>query len=313
MARSGPSPSGRSPPIALPGMGAFISDLVRRLTLVLAALAAACTAPRSAGPLVLAGDVGDTVRLARPARRVVSLQPTTTELLFAIGAGAGVVGRTTWCDAPAAALAVPSLGDGLSPNLEAIVATRPDLVLLYPSALNAAAAARLQELGIATLRLRTDRLADVPRLARLLGRATGHAPGGDSVAATFERELDAATEPASGRTTVFILAWDQPLTTIGAGSFLSELVERAGGRNVFADVAAASAPVSLEAIVARDPAVVLVPSQEVRDVTVRPEWNVVRAFRERRLLLVTGTEYLRPTPRAPAAVRELAGRLAAYR
>jgi ABC-type Fe3+-hydroxamate transport system substrate-binding protein len=294
-------------------MGDFIFGAPGRLCFALAALLAACAAPRGAGPIVLVGDVADTVRLERPAARVASLQPTTTELLFAIGAGARVVGRTTWCDAPAAALAVRSLGDGLNPNLEAIVAARPDLVLLYPSALNDAAATRLRELGIAALRLRTDQLADVPRLARLLGRATGRAAAGDSVAAGFERELNDASRPAADGPGVFILAWDQPLTTIGAGSFLSEVVERAGGRNVFADLGAASAPVSLEAVVVRDPAVVLLPSPALRDVAVRPEWNAVRAFRERRLLQVTGSEYLRPTPRAPAAVRALAGQLAAFR
>ena len=290
-------------------MGGFISGTLRHLGLAFLLLAAACARSREAGPVVLAGDAGDTVRLAAPATRVASLQPTTTELLFAIGAGDQIVGRTTWCDAPAAALAVPSLGDGLSPNLEAIAAADPDLVLLYPSALNAAAATRLGELGIATLRLRTDRLADVPRLARLLGRATGHDAEGDSVAARFERDLAAATTPHADGPKVFILAWDQPLTTIGAGSFLSEVVQRAGGRNVFAELESASAPVSLEAVVARDPSLVLVPAAELRETGIRPEWNAVRAFRERRILHVTGSEYLRPTPRAPDAVRALAARL----
>jgi iron complex transport system substrate-binding protein len=291
-------------------MGGFITGLLRHLGPGLTVLLAACAAPQGSGPIALAGDASDTVRLAVPAARVASLQPTTTELLFAVGAGDRVVGRTTWCDAPAAALAVPSLGDGLNPNLEAIVAAQPDLVLLYPSALNDVAAARLAELGIPALRLRTDRLADVPRLARLLGRATGREAAGDSVAARFERDLAAATTPRADGPTVFILAWDRPLTTIGAGSFLSEVVERAGGRNVFAELASSAAPVSLEAVAARDPSLVLVPSAEVRDTAMRPEWNVVRAFRERRLLYVTGSEYLRPTPRAPRAVRALAARLA---
>ena len=294
----------------LSGMGGFISGSLRYLRLTCLLLLAACAPPRGTGPIALAGDVGDTVRLAAPATRVASLQPTTTELLFAIGAGELVIGRTTWCDAPAAALAVPSLGDGLSPNLEAIVAADPDLVLLYPSALNDAAAARLGELGIATLRLRTNRLIDVPRLARLLGRATGRDAEGDSVAARFERELAAATTTRTNGPTVFILAWDQPLTTIGAGSFLSEVVQRAGGRNVFGELESASAPVSLEAVIARDPSLVLVPSAELRDTAIRPEWNAVPAFRERRILRVTGSEYLRPTPRAPGAVRALAARLA---
>jgi iron complex transport system substrate-binding protein len=294
-------------------MGGFITDTFRHLRLVLTVLLAACATPQRSGPLALAGDAGDTVRLAVPAARVASLQPTTTELLFAIGAGDRIVGRTTWCDAPAEALALPNLGDGLDPNLEAIVAAQPDLVLLYPSALNDAAAARLGELGIPALRLRTDRLADVPRLARLLGRATGRDAAGDSVAARFERDLAAATTMRTDGPSVFILAWDQPLTTIGAGSFLSEVVERAGGRNVFAELASSAAPVSLEAVTARDPSLVLVPSAEVRDTTIRPEWNVVRAFRERRVLYVTGSEYLRPTPRAPEAVRALGARLAETR
>ena len=87
-------------------------------------------------------------------------------------------------------------------------------------------------------------------------------------------------------------------------------MQRAGGRNVFAELESASAPVSLEAVIARDPSLVLVPAAELRDTAIRPEWNAVRAFRERRILRVTGSEYLRPTPRAPGAVRALAARLA---
>jgi iron complex transport system substrate-binding protein len=288
-------------------MGGFVLGL--RAAFLAVSLLAACAAPRSAGPIALVDDGGDTVRLAAPAVRVVSLQPTTTELLFAIGAGDRVVGRTQWCDAPAAALAVPSLGDGLAPNLEAIAAARPDLVLLYPSALNDVAAARLAGLGVPVLRLRTDRLADVPRLARLLGRATGHEAGADSLVARFERELADASRPDEAGPAVFLLAWDQPLTTIGASSFLSELVVHAGGRNAFADLPSASAPVSLEAVAARDPALVLVPSERERPFAPRPEWRVVPAIRDGRVRHATGTEFLRPSPRAPQAVRALAALL----
>src|SRR5688572_3618110 len=84
----------RSPPIASPGMGGFISGTLGHLRFAFVALLAACATPRSSGPIVVAGDAGDTVRLAAPATRVASLQPTTTELLFAVGAGDRVVGRT---------------------------------------------------------------------------------------------------------------------------------------------------------------------------------------------------------------------------
>ena len=91
--------------------------------------------------IVVVDDAGDTVRLAGPAHRIVSLIPATTELLFAIGAGERIVGRTHWCDYPDAAERVPDLGDGMNPNLEAVVAARPDLVVLYLSGQKAEAAA----------------------------------------------------------------------------------------------------------------------------------------------------------------------------
>src|SRR5215472_16593569 len=103
------------------------------------------------GPLALTDDAGHEVRLAGPAHRVVSLAPSITELLFAIGAGDQVVGRTIYDKYPPAALHVPAVGDGLNPSVEAIVARRPDLVLLYRSAHTVAAALQLEHLAIPTL------------------------------------------------------------------------------------------------------------------------------------------------------------------
>ena len=193
-------------------------------------------AVRQAGIRVV-DDAGDTVRLAAPARRVVSLIPASTELLFAIGADSAVVGRTSYCDYPAAAKAVPDLGDGIKPNIEAVLASRPDLVVLYNSGQNAAVAGRLRELGIAALRINTDALSSVPRVARMLGRLTGREQVADSLAAVFDTALASATQPPTARRPkVLLLVWEQPPMTIGRGSFLSELVERAGGENLFADV-----------------------------------------------------------------------------
>ena len=191
-----------------------------------------------------------------PARRVVSLDPTTTELLFAIGAGHTVVGRTDACDFPTEAKRVPSLGGGIPPNVEAVAGARPDLVLLYHGGTNAEPAARLRALGIPLARLRTDRLDDVPRLTRLLGELTGAGRGADSVAAdVFARSRPRARRVGGARriapVPVLILAWDQPLIALGAGSYVSEAVELAGARNIFDDIASPSAQVTLEAVVDR--------------------------------------------------------------
>jgi iron complex transport system substrate-binding protein len=283
------------------------SRLSRLLILTLVACRSAA-APE--GRFTAVDDAGDTVRLAAPARRVVSLIPATTELLFAIGAGSAVVGRTSYCDYPAAAKAVPNLGDGIKPNLEAVVASRPDLVILYNSGQNAAVAGRLGELGIASLRLNTDALSSVPRISRLLGRLTGRENAADSLSAVFDTALASATQPARGpRPKVLLLVWEQPPMTIGRGSFLNELLERAGGENLFADVAGTDGVVSIEAVAARNPDLIFTMAQGPSGFATRPEWQAIPAVRHKRFLHVTGSEFSRPSPRSPTAILELRAKL----
>jgi iron complex transport system substrate-binding protein len=284
------------------------------LALILGSLAACRPAGGSSTGALLVDDAGERVRLGAPPGRIVSLNPTTTELLFALGAGPRLVGRSSACDYPAGAAAVPSVGGGFPPAVEAVVGTRPDLVVLYHSAGNAAAAARLRELGVPVLRLRTDRLRDVARAARVLGEAIGAAAAGDSIADRLEAELAAeraARRDSTERLPTLLLAWDQPVIALGAGSFVSELVELAGGRNVFADISAPAAPVSLEAIAERAPAVVLLVGSEIPGLERRPEWRILPAVRAGRLLRLTESSSNRPSPRAPAAARALRARLAA--
>jgi len=303
-------------PSSLRGWAVFISGfgilrLARAFASAAVLLGTACRPAASAGATATAvDDAGDTVRLATVPRRIVSLIPATTELLFAIGAGPALVGRTQWCDYPAAALKVPNLGDGINPSVEAVLASRPDLVILYNSAQNAAIVGRLRTLGIATIRLNTDALRDVARVGRLLGRLTGHVAGADSMAAAFDTALAHATVTTAGkRPSVLLLVWEQPPMTIGSGSFLNELVERAGGANLFEDLSATAGTVSIEAVAARDPDLILTTTAGPAAFARRPEWQVVRAVRARRFLPVTGSEFNRPSPRAPAAIRELTRKL----
>jgi ABC-type Fe3+-hydroxamate transport system substrate-binding protein len=292
-------------------MGGLISG-IRVLTCAVAFAVLACRQPETrSSSLVVVDDAGDSVAVRVPARRVVSLIPASTELLFAIGAGPAVVGRSAWCDYPPAVSAVPNLGAGIGPNVEAVLAARPDLVVLYNSAQHAAVASRLRGLGVPTIRINTDALADVPRIGKLLGRLTGHRREADSMSAVFDTALATATvdSGSAGRPTVLLLVWEQPPMTVGRGSFLSELVERAGGRNLFADVATSSGPVSIEAVSVRDPELILTTAAGPASFATRPEWQAVRAVREKRFLAVSGSRYDRPGPRSPAAIRALAGRL----
>lgn len=258
------------------------------------------------GPLVLTDDGGREVRLAGPAHRVVSLAPSITELLFALGAGDQVVGRTVYDKYPPAALQVPAVGDGLNPSVEAIVARHPDLVLLYRSAHTDAAAQQLERLGIPTLVVRHDRLADIARTARLLGRATGQESGGQALGRSVDSVLAQPLPPVRSR--IAYVVWDAPPIVIGAGSFLDELARRAGAENVFHDIATPSATVSIETIVARDPDWIVVVRDSVGDEppawSRRPEWRVVRAVRQGRFLMLPADLFGQPSARAREAIAE---------
>lgn len=244
------------------------------------------------------------------ARRVVSLLPTFTEILFAIGAADRLVGRTAWCDYPPAARDIPNVGDGMPPSVEAVAARRPDLVVLYNSGPNRTAAEQLERLGIRTVLLDMNRLEDLGPATRRLGRLTGREAPAESVASALDSL--AARSPPAPITSVAFVVWDNPPIIIGRGSYLDQLAALAGARNVFGDIAGPSAQVSLETIAARDPdwIAVLSDSAQAPAFAARREWRAVRAVRERRFLILPGPLFGRPGPRSREAVRELARLLA---
>src|SRR5881392_1336608 len=265
------------------------------------------------GDLVVTDDAGRRVALAAPARRVVSLLPSFTELLFAIGAGDRLVGRTTWCDYPPQALAVASVGDGIPPNVEAVAARTPDLVVLYRSAPNVTAAAQLGRLGIRSVLFDLNRLEELGPVARRLGVLTGQVGRADSLARVTDSLASQPPVP-SPQSLVFIV-WDNPPIVIGAGSYLDRLAALSGARNVFHDVHSPSAQVSIGTIAARDPDFVAVLSESAVPprYASRPEWRVVRAVRKGRFLFLPGQLFGRPGPRVAQAIRELRQRLEASR
>ena len=282
------------------------------------ALLAACTVRQTVSQSVT-DDWGRTVTLAAPARRIVSLSPASTELLFRLGLGGRVVGRTHFCDFPPPALAVPDLGNGIGPDVEAVAARKPDLVLLYASAANRAAADRLTALGIATVVLRLDRTADLWHATLVVGSLAGVPAEAHAFITSFFtalRAVAAAAAPLGTRPRVYVDAWASPPMTVGRGSYLSEVIRAAGAVNVFDDVAGSSATVSLEAIAARDPDAILVLAQDTLrppDLASRPGWRVLRAVKLGREIVVNASLYDRPSPRMPEAAADLAERLARLR
>ena len=287
----------------------LVSRCLVRIVVALVLPLAACVrdAPRAvARPS--ADDFGDTLLLREAPRRIVSLNPSTTELLFAIGAGGRLVGRTTYDRWPGAALAIPDLGAGLRPNVESVLAARPDLVLLYASDDNRDAARRLRAAGVATAAYRVDRIADFRRVTLALGGLTGDSIAAratvDSVGATIAR-VRAATASLP-RPTVFWPLYDQPLLATGGGSFLNELIDLAGGSNIYAFLPEPSPRITVEDLLQRDPEVILLSPESRARYLAEPRWRALRAVRGNRLLAVDTTLVFRPGPRLGEAARSVA-------
>jgi len=255
--------------------------------------------------LVLAGCRPSGRPAVGPSHRIVSLLPSFTEILFAIGAGDRVVGRTQWCDYPPAALTIPSVGDGLPPNIEAVMARQPDLVVLYNAGPNVTAAKQLERAGIQTVLIALNRLEDLGPATRTLGRLTGREEQAESLAIMLDSLAGRPPPPAT--TSLAFIVWDNPPIIIGHGSYLDQLAAQAGARNVFGDIAAPSAQVSLETIVARDPQwiAVLSDSGTVPAFAQRREWRAVRAVRDGHFLLLAGSLFGRPGPRSGEAIQQL--------
>lgn len=216
------------------------------------------------------------------AARVVSLNPAATEVIFAMGAQARLVGRSAWDEFPAAARAVPPLGDGIRPNVEAVLRARPTLVILYATAENRAAAEAFTRAGVRVIALRVDHIAQFVSLTRRLGVALDAVDAATAVTDSVQRTLALVrevTRDATPRTVVWPL-WQQPVMVVGGGSYLDELIGIAGGRNVFHDMDAPSPSVSIEEIARRNPDVIVASKATVAELRDRPQWRAVRALRD---------------------------------
>ena len=281
----------------------------RLICVVAAAFSAACARPDVAASL--RDDFGHAVSVERVPARIVSLNPATTEILFTIGAGSRLIGRTKYDLWPDSARLVPALGDGIRPNVEVVLGKRPDLVILYASEDNRGPAERFRAAGVNTLSIKIDHISDFRRTTALLGVILRDSARAQSVIDSVYRSLERVrtSTAALPRPSVFWHVWDAPLITIGRGSFMNELVDIAGGRNVYADIEGPSKSISLEDVAKRDPDFIL--AGPIGAATIRRDsrWRIVRAARDGRVLVVDTTLVARPSVRLGEAAVSLAGLL----
>lgn len=263
--------------------------------------------------IVVTDDFGNQVKLDHYPERIVSLTPSNTEILFALGLGDKVVGVTTYCDYPEEAKEKPKVGD-LKGNVEQIVALEPDLVLAK-GVLNDDAVSKLRKLNIPVLFLDPESIEGVYRSIRLIAQVTGTSEKGEEIIAEIEKQIDSVAEkvakvPAEKRLRVFIEAGSDPLFTAGKDTFVHELVTLAGGINI-ADDLKGYQMYSSEAVVKNNPDVILSTDSYyvdiMNEIKKRAGWEEIKAVKEGKVIIDLDNNLLtRPGPRCGLAVELVA-------
>ncbi len=227
--------------------------------LAVIAAVSALLAPAPADALTLRDMLGRTVTLPAPPARIVSLVPSVTEIVFSLGAEERLVGRTDFCDYPAAVRGKPSVGGMVNPNLETLVALKPDLVVATDEGNREETFRQLERLRIPIYLVHANRIAETIDLIARVGELTGRQADVPRLTGEMQRRIDAVRRAVAPfpRPRVLYVLWPEPLIVPGRASMLTELIEIAGGTSITAGDGDAYPRFSLELAVARAPEVII--------------------------------------------------------
>ncbi len=271
-------------------------------------------------PMTLTDSLGRQVTLEQAPARIVSLAPSNTEILFAVGAGDAVVGVTKYCDYPAEAQQLPQVG-GFSAktiSVETIVSLKPDLVLANAPGHEPLLEA-LEQAGINVIAISAASFEDVYANIELVGQVTGHQEEAKQVVDQMKARVAAVAEKIAtiapeNRPTVFWEVWDEPLMTAGPNTFIGQMIEMAGGINIFADLTEDYPQISMEEVIQRNPDVIMGPDShgdklDPDQLVSRPGWEHIEAVKNGRVYLIDGSISSRPGPRLVDALETIAAAL----
>jgi len=286
---------------------------MRFLTLPLAAAIAPILFlhPGLRAQITVVDDIGRTVVLARPAERIVSLAPSITECLFALGAGDRVKGVTDFCNYPPEARLRQHVGGMINPSIEAVVGLEPDLIVLSMEGNVRDDFRRLTSFGMPVFVSNPRTLEGIYRSLRALGRLTGTEPSAQQIVAQLTLRED-AVRSAAGRTPpvrALLVVSLQPLMCAGSNTFIDELLRVAGGTNLASHARGTYPSYSRENVIADDPEVIIVMSDILSEgaplTALFPEWGSVLAVRTHRVFRLEADIASRPGPRALDALETL--------
>jgi len=259
----------------------------------------------------LTDDAGRRVSVPVPTNRVISLAPNLTEIVFAIGAGDRLVGRTTYCDFPAEAKAVAAVGDTLQPSLERIISLQPQVVLISTSSQLEVFTQQLQNQNIAVFVTDPHDLDGVFRSIEQIGLIVGHTQQAEQLIQNLRDRTRAVEEAVKGRrpVRVFYQLSAEPLYTAGHDAFVTDLMRRAGAMSVTADVPGAWPKYSNESALAAQPEAIILPtggSMGAANSTVTEALAKSSAARQGRVYKINDDHLTRPGPRSVDGLEAMA-------
>ncbi len=261
------------------------------------------------GPVsgIFKDDLGREVRIPVPLNRVIALAPSITEMVFAAGGGDRLVGVTSYCNFPEEAEKIQKIGDTQTPNIEAIVALEPQLVLVSTASQLESFASLLEKQQIAVYVLDVKKVEDVPARIRRLGDMFLTKEKAYAAAREFERRVRVVdTKIASAESpNVFLQISNEPLFTVGSDSFMTELIERAGGVSLTKNISGGYPKISKETALAMNPDVIILSdSEDNRGPNV--VFNNSKAVKNGRIIRVNADILSRPGPRLVDAIEKIA-------
>lgn len=246
-------------------------------------------------------------------RRIVSLAPSITETLYAVGAAGQVVGVTDYCDYPPEAREKPRVGGTMNPNLEAIVAAGPDLILATPDANRLETASVLERLGYPVYGILPKNMEGVLEAIRRIGGLVERQDEARRLVTSMRGRARAVADHVGGRPLrrTLVVVWPDPLIVAGQGSFIADLVRLAGGRNVAPPGPTRYPRMSLEAVLEADPEVIVTSSMmgevaEAEALQVWSRWSGISAVRRGEVHAIPGDFLHRPGPRIVQGLERLA-------
>jgi iron complex transport system substrate-binding protein len=257
-------------------------------------------------------DAGRRIYFAKPPTRIVSLAPSITEILFALGAGDQLVGVTDFCDFPLEAIKKPKVGYS-NPNLESLAALQPDLVVAPNDFLKPDAILKLEQLKIPVFIFADKNVEGIFSHIQTLGRIVGRSSKADTVAMQLRQQVATIQQRIQGMAPVRMLYVlnSQPLITVGPGSFIDQLIGMAGGVNIAAKSATPYPRLSMEAVLQEDPEVLVFPVGKAEGISQSEQqawrqWSTMTAVKQGRLHQISADWLNRPGPRIAQGLESLA-------